>query len=226
MLKGHSDDMLSVAFSQDGTQVVSRSDDKTVRIWDVTTGKTKGGPRFWKAATGKTERVLNGHSRGVYSVAFSRDGTRIVSGSGDNTVRLWNAVTGEMERVLEGHSARIQSVAFSPDGTHVISSSQDELVLIWDATTGESISLPYSKSFDFPDKSKVTHICPGQFQLFAVDQRVRFLSRDRKWILTDQPSGACWIPPECRDYWSHAISGSKVCLGCRSGRVIIADLLP
>ena len=147
--------MLSVAFSHDGTQVVSGSDDKTVRIWDVTTGKIKGAPRFWKSATGKTNRILNGHSAEVYSVAFSRDGTRIVSGSADETVRLWNAVTGEIERVLKGDRAW-SAVALSPDGTHVVSGHLDTSVLIWDIITGESTSLP-----PFSIKSKVAHTFPG-----------------------------------------------------------------
>ena len=224
VFKGHSDEVLSVAFSHDGTRVASGSKDKTVRIWNVTTGKTKRSLRFWKAATSKAIRVLNGHSSYVQSVAFSPDGTRIVSGSDDKTVRLWNAGTGEIERVIEDHSNHVHCVAFSPDGTCMVSSSSDS-VLIWDITTGKSTSLRASESFVFPDKSKVTNIDHGEFQLLAADQVVS-LSRDRKWILTDRPNEACWIPPECRKILSHAISGSRVCLGYNSGRVVTVDLRP
>ena len=67
----------------------------------------------------------------VSSGAFSRDGTRVVSGSLDNTIRIWNAVTGDIERVLKGHSDGVTSVAFSHDGTRVVSGSWDNSVRIW-----------------------------------------------------------------------------------------------
>jgi WD40 repeat protein len=52
----------------------------------------------------------------VWSVAFSRDGQQIVSGSYDRTVRLWDAATGTLQQILEGYTASVDSVAFSPDG--------------------------------------------------------------------------------------------------------------
>ncbi|KAF9001755.1 WD40-repeat-containing domain protein, partial [Cyathus striatus] len=67
----------SVAFSPDGKQVVSGSDDKTVRIWDVESGQVAAGP-------------FEGHTSSVYSVAFSPDGKQVVSGSDDKTVRIWD----------------------------------------------------------------------------------------------------------------------------------------
>ncbi|KAG2739018.1 prolyl oligopeptidase, partial [Suillus brevipes Sb2] len=72
----------SASFSPDGTRLVSGSDDETIRLWDVGTGKAVGEP-------------LEGHTSWVSSVSFSRDGTRIVSGSVDMTVRLWDAMTGQ-----------------------------------------------------------------------------------------------------------------------------------
>ena len=83
-LQGHSDSVTSVAFSSDGSRIVSGSDDKTVKIWN--------------AATGEVENTLQGHSDYVTSVAFSSDGSRIVSGSADKTVKILNAATGEVER--------------------------------------------------------------------------------------------------------------------------------
>jgi WD40 repeat protein len=73
--QGHENTVNSVAFSSDGQLIVSGSEDKTVRLWDIE-GNPVGQP-------------FQGHENTVNSVAFSPDGQLIVSGSRDNTVRLW-----------------------------------------------------------------------------------------------------------------------------------------
>ena len=101
-LEGHSGWVSSIAFSPDGTQLASGSDDRTIKLWD--------------AATGSLQRTLEGHSSPVNSVAFSPDGTQLASGSDDRTIKLWDAATGSLQRTLESHSGPVGSIAFSPDG--------------------------------------------------------------------------------------------------------------
>ena len=82
-------------------------------------------------------KTLEGHSERVFSVAYSPDGTKIISGSRDKTVKIWDANTRECLKTLEGHSDDVWSVAYSPDGTKIISGSDDKTVKIWDTNTGE-----------------------------------------------------------------------------------------
>ncbi|KAF8815811.1 WD40 repeat-like protein [Phlegmacium glaucopus] len=121
----------SVAFSQDGQRIVSGSSDKSVCIWNATTGVM--------------EVRFTGHSDDVYSVAFSQDGRWIVSGSSDGTIRVWNATTGVMEgSPLIGHTGRVRCVAFSQDGQRIVSGSSDKSVRIWNATTGVMEGRPFT----------------------------------------------------------------------------------
>ncbi|KAJ6616366.1 WD40 repeat-like protein [Mycena sp. CBHHK59/15] len=131
ILQGHSGSISSVAFSPDGTQIVSGSEDCTVRLWDAQTGHTVAGP-------------IKGHHKGVLSVGFSPDGTQIVSGSEDCTVRVWDAQTGHtVAGPFEGHSKGVLSVGFSPDGTQIVSGSDDHTVQVWDAQTGCNVAGPF-----------------------------------------------------------------------------------
>jgi len=129
-LRGHNNRVQSVAFSPDGSKIVSGSGDKTIRVWDASTGVEMLPP-------------LQGHNNRVQSVAFSPDGSKIVSGSDDKTIRVWDASTGvEMLPPLQGHNDWVKSVAFSPDGSKIVSGSGDKTIRVWDASTGVEMLPP------------------------------------------------------------------------------------
>jgi WD40 repeat protein len=78
-----------------------------------------------------------GHSGTVTSVAFSRDGQLLASGSWDKTIKLWD-VEGRRElRTLAGHTDKVNAVAFSPNGKLLASGGQDGAVKLWDTTNGK-----------------------------------------------------------------------------------------
>ncbi len=109
-------------FSPDGKHALTGANDNTVRLWEV--------------ATGRCERVLEGHTATVWGVAWSPDGRWVLSAAEDKTVRLWEVATGRCERVLEGHTNIVLSVAWSPDGRQALSGGIDRTVRLWEVATG------------------------------------------------------------------------------------------
>ncbi len=75
-----------------------------------------------------------GHDGRIRAVAFSPDGTRLVSGSRNWAIKLWDVCSGEEVATLRGHEGVIRSVAFSPDGTRVVSGSDDGTIKLWDGS--------------------------------------------------------------------------------------------
>ncbi|MUH01380.1 protein kinase [Scytonema sp. UIC 10036] len=106
--------------------IVSGSDDKSIKIWDL---KNK-----------KEIRTLKGHKELVYSVALSADGQTLASGGKDNTIRIWNLNTGQEIRTLVGHSSYVNSVAMSADSQILASGSYDKTIKIWNLKTGQEIN--------------------------------------------------------------------------------------
>ncbi len=133
-LSGHAGPVYSVAFSPDGTRIVTGNDDKTAKVWN--------------AQSGKELLTLEGHPDHVYSVAFSPDGTRIV-GSSYKTVKVWDAQSGQELLTLKGRgwmagyyytTEDFHSVAFSPDGRRIVTvGSYDETAKVWDAKSGKDL---------------------------------------------------------------------------------------
>lgn len=116
-LRGHTDGILSVAFSSDGTIGISGSWDNSARVWDLETGRTL--------------HTLVGHTERVSAVDITPDGHYAITGSNDRSMHLWNLETGEDELEYAGHTNRIQTVQFHPNNREMVSGSIDSTANIW-----------------------------------------------------------------------------------------------
>jgi serine/threonine protein kinase len=87
--------------------------------------------------------TYQGHTDWVYAVSWSPDGTRLASGSGDNTVQVWEASTGRLLHTYRGHARTVNALSWSPDGTRLVSGSDDNTMQVWEASTGRLL-LTYS----------------------------------------------------------------------------------
>ncbi|KAG9044890.1 hypothetical protein FS842_001360 [Serendipita sp. 407] len=129
--------ILSVAFSPDEEKVTTGSFDKTIRIWNVVKVMSNWLLELEPEPVLELELELKGHGDGVWSLAFSPDGSKLVSGSSDNTIRIWNLQTRSHMITLEGHTHTVLSVAFSLDNQKVVSGSHDKTVRVWNVKKGE-----------------------------------------------------------------------------------------
>lgn len=116
--EGHSAPVNSVCFSSDGLYTLSGSEDRTVRLWEVESGKEL--------------KQFVGHTREVKSVCFSPNGDYALSAGGDKTILLWEVESGRELKRFVGHTAPVNSVCFSPDSRYVLSGSEDHTVRLWE----------------------------------------------------------------------------------------------
>jgi WD40 repeat protein len=169
VLRGHTEGaFLSTdrpsAFTPDGRQFATRSDDGTAAIWDIaahrrmhrllgngqplssvtfsTDGKlvltagTDGVARIWRTNSGQLLRELRGHEQALRGASFSPDSSLVVTaGGGDHTARIWAVASGRVLQRLS-HPDVVASTAFSPSGEEVLTSGWDARARIWDVRTG------------------------------------------------------------------------------------------
>jgi len=127
VLSGHTKDVRSVAFFPDGTSLVSGSDDKTVKLWDV--------------QTGGVINTFNGHTMQVVSVSISADCTIIASGSIDGTIRLWDIQAEECHRIIKQQN-QSNYVTFSPTNPQQFVSTSGGEIWKWNID-GHKTNLAY-----------------------------------------------------------------------------------
>jgi WD40 repeat protein len=116
-LEGHTDAVWSAQFDQKGAHIVTASEDRTVKVWNATTGDLLFS--------------LDGHTDAVRFASFSPDDTRIVTVSKDGTAKIWSAATGRLLFSFAEHTDTLRSAHFTQDSSRLVTISQ-RMVKGWD----------------------------------------------------------------------------------------------
>ncbi|MEG3988687.1 CHAT domain-containing protein [Microcoleus sp. S28C3] len=166
-LGSHTGKVNAVSFSPNGKLLATASDDRTVRLWDASTGKqiqiltghtdvvnaVSFSPnskllatasndktvKVWDTSTGKQLKTLSRHRDSVYLVSFSPNGKLLAAGSNDNTVKLWDTSTGKQIQTIRAHKNGVNDLSFSPNSKLLATAGGDKTVKLWDTFTGKQI---------------------------------------------------------------------------------------
>lgn len=132
-LVGHTSEVRSVAFSQDGVWLVSGGG-----AWDDYS--VPGEVKLWNLDSNTESADLKGHTSVVYAVGFGPDGKTVASASADRTAKLWDVSTASVRSSLKAHTDVVNCLAYSPDGKTLATCSPDSTIRFWDTATGSERS--------------------------------------------------------------------------------------
>jgi WD40 repeat protein len=145
---GNVGEIFAMALSPDGKWLAVGGDLRTFNGPEHQGGEETQAIRFYDFESGKLVALLKGHTGVIRSLAFSPDGTKLISGSGDNTAIIWDARMGsgvqapepKLLHRLEGHKGDVWAVAFSPDGSRAVTGSYDKDLRLWQVSDGSQIA--------------------------------------------------------------------------------------
>jgi WD40 repeat protein len=140
LLHGHTAVIRALAFSADGSKLISGSSDHTAIIWDAA---PKSGVQ---ASKPKRLHRLEGHKADIFSVAFSPDGSRAVTGSYDKDLRLWRVSDGALIATMSGHGDKVMSLAVARNGT-IASGDLSGAIRLWNGRDGRFLRILTQQKF-------------------------------------------------------------------------------
>ena len=248
-LRGHGGPVRTVAIGSDGQTAISGSFDTSAIRWSLSrnaaeqvlrfhdsavnavvivdaerqaTGGEDGKIAIWRNGNPVPERVLDGHTAPIVSLAISPDGNTIASASWDRSIRLW-PLSGTDVRVLNGHDQNVNAVAFTRDGKSLVSASYDATLRIWPLDQGEPIVVtmptPLNAVAVSPDGEIATGGADGRIYLLGLDGKQR-----GEIQVADSPVISVAISPDGSLIAAAGIRGSVGIID-RKGRKILRTLV-
>ena len=163
---GHTAQIRCLALSNDGRWLVSGSRDRTLKVWDIESGRLKydsplqpnevlgaafspnskllvsasdGIISFREPSTGRLLHKVDGHDARIYNVSFNESGELFATGDRFGTIHIWETKTGIRRATLPGHTDRAYAYSFSPDSRRLVSCSRDGTIRWWDLTTSREL---------------------------------------------------------------------------------------
>ncbi|MEQ9065523.1 MAG: serine/threonine protein kinase, partial [Gimesia chilikensis] len=185
--------VLAAAISPDGKILATGSEDPNgyIKLWDLETHLPIARKFEDPSQSAPFDR---GHTEGILSISFSKDGERLLTSSYDKTARLWDVDSGQQIRRFWGHNWWVWDANFSTDERRIVTASQDGTAVIWSVETGEK-GAPFTGhqgpiySAHFSPDPQSTHVVTSGY--------------DRRVLL--------WKPEEIVPYdFSKIVSGQKV----------------
>jgi serine/threonine protein kinase/WD40 repeat protein len=207
----HSGCVRALVFSGDGSRLYSGGGNESL----PTPSLEEGTIRVWNTATGQPAGTLPGHTTAVRCLALSPDGTRLLSGAGDNknrrdfTVRLWDLDSSKVLKRFAGHTAALTGVAFAPDGERAVSVSLHQTIL-WDLeappdkagrplrTSGYAVAFVSKRQVVEAGRTNCFHVCDlegGTVSNRPVPHLVNglALTKDGRYLATANSNGTVYI---------------------------------
>jgi U3 small nucleolar RNA-associated protein 13 len=134
-LKAHEKDINSLDVSPNDKLLVSGSQDRTARVYEIdySSGKTIRGEL-------KLLGICKGHKRGIWTVRFGRTERVLATGSGDKTIKLWSLDDFTCVKTFEGHTNSVLRIDFINMGMQLVSAASDGLVKVWNVKEEECIT--------------------------------------------------------------------------------------
>jgi WD40 repeat protein len=135
LLAGHTEAVRDLKFRPTGELLASASALTNPLDFFAPDDGARGAVHLWDMNSGQLHGILEGHTRGIFALAWSADGARLATASADGTVKIWEVETLKEIATLDEHNCKVRGVAWHPAGHRLASSGDEGEVFIWNLDT-------------------------------------------------------------------------------------------